>query len=302
MQVARVGAAAAAPEREAVAGQRARSSRATASAHARGQRRRRRRAAGARPPRRSAPARSASAPTAVAQHGARAALGHGEHPRAPAVLGRRRGCARGRRARSRRRSRSMPTLGRARRDRVARRAAGGRAPRPAKSLVACSRGALGGAHALDLGGDQRGDQPQQRRARARRPARGRAGAACPTGSSATRSSSVLDARPRRPAATPRRRATGRRRRARSPRGRQGRGSRRAAARRGAHDLGEAGARLDGVGDGVQRAEIEPGRRILGRRGHARIVGGRTLRRRPAVVEPDDAAPPRTPSSMKAATT
>ena len=35
-------------------------------------------------------------------------------------------------------------------------------------------------------------------------------------------------------------------------------------RRRAHDLGQAGTRLDGVGDRVQRSEVEPGRRSLGR--------------------------------------
>jgi hypothetical protein len=51
------------------------------------------------------------------------------------------------------------------------------------------------------------------------------------------------------------------------------------ARRRAHDLREAGARLHGVGDGLQRAEIEPGRRVLGRRGHGRIVRRQTLAHR-----------------------
>ena len=42
-------------------------------------------------------------------------------------------------------------------------------------------------------------------------------------------------------------------------------------RRRADDLGQAGARLDGVGDRVQRSEVEPGRRSVGRGGHAPIL-------------------------------
>ena len=40
---------------------------------------------------------------------------------------------------------------------------------------------------------------------------------------------------------------------------------------GTDDLGQAGARLDGVGDRVEHGEIEPGRRSVGRGGHAPIL-------------------------------
>ena len=64
--------------------------------------------------------------------------------------------------------------------------------RPQEGGLRGLRGALGRPHALDLGGDQRGDEPQQRRRAARRTAR--AGAAGPTTASPTRSSSDYDAR------------------------------------------------------------------------------------------------------------
>ena len=118
--------------------------------------------------------------------------------------------------------------------------------------------ALRRAHPLDLGGDQRGHEAQQRGAgvrarphpKRRRPARRRRAArAC--------------RRPRRrPAASARRPASGPATASTVPAAVEQHEARVERARRRADDLGEAGAGRDGVRDGVERAEVESGRRSL----------------------------------------
>jgi hypothetical protein len=169
-------------------------------------------------------------------------------------------------------------------------------------------GALRRADALDLRGDERGDQAQQ--AAARRVLRA---GPHPQGSHRRVGDPQLD---RLDAARvgQQRLLVGRRQRGHGQHGARPvlqDQARVEGARGGADDLRQARARRHGLRDVVQRPEVEPGRRPFGRDGHRRIVGALTV-----VVAPGrgrgqpwmrsqnhtTAAPPAAPTPMNAAST
>jgi hypothetical protein len=127
-------------------------------------------------------------------------------------------------------------------------------------------GALGRAQALDLGGDEGRHELDQRRARL-------APRAHPQRAHGRVGHPQLDRLD--PGRVVEQRAlVGRRARRHSEHGPRAIGQHEAGVERpsgSTDDLGQAGTRLDGVGDRVQRSEIEPGRRSVGRGGHAPIL-------------------------------
>ena len=266
MQIDRVGRGAAAPDGEACG--RAGRSAARAGRRRRPGRRSRRR--------RPAAGRTTSAPHGVRargehggrarQRGARAALGHAEHALAPALLGRHE------RVRARRRrcsppsTRSMPSS--PARPRMSSRPEMSRSSSACRKPASACSDARSGARrrstseAISVVTSLTSAAPASPR---------RAAAACPTGASATRSSMRLDPG----GVVEQRPLVGRRARRHGQHGARAVGQHQAGVERpsgGTDDLGQAGTGLDGVGDRVQRGEIEPGRRSVGRGGHAPIRG------------------------------
>ena len=198
------------------------------------------------------------------EHGARAAIGHAEHALAPAVLGRHeRVGARDDDARPL--DQVDPQLARPAEDVLA---AGDVAVEQGVQEAGqrLLGGALGRAQALDLGGDQRRHELDQRGA-------GLAPRAHPQRAHRRIGHPQLDRLD--PGRVVEQRAlVGRRTRRHGQHRPRAVGQHEAGVERpsgGADDLGQAGARLDGVGDRVQRSEIEPGRRSVGRGGHAPIL-------------------------------